>query len=325
MTTLAGSTNSIVYGMNDSGQIAGWADGGSVSSERAILGLPGSGASYAVMDLHAMFGTSTNPFRRAYDINNAGVLVGYLNQPNTYDPWPKGVVLSAGGPAMAPPVALQGGTHPHWTPYAISETGQIVGYCEQNPYYKAASWANSAASIRELEPTAVSPPGSSPSSWALGVNDQGVVVGRSRGTSVGSSDSAATLWDTAGSGAPVNLDSGNLFGQSIAYDINNAGQIVGWGDVNQYNSSTHDYRALFWDGGSLIDLNSTIDPASGWMLRGAYSINEAGWITGMGDYQGQVHAFALAPVPEPSSLVLLVSGLLAIAATVRVRRRRLAS
>ena len=136
-----------------------------------------------MVDLHAALGTATNPFRRAYDINNAGILAGVLNQPSTYDPWPKAVVVDTNSMTLQ---SLDKGTHPHTTAHAISNVGQIVGYCEQNPRYYAASWADSSASLAVLYPTpADEGPTSSQSSWAYDVNDHGVVVGRSRGMSLG--------------------------------------------------------------------------------------------------------------------------------------------
>jgi hypothetical protein len=74
--TLAASKNSTAYGLNDSGQFAGWADNGLVSSECALLGTPAAGGGYAVVDLRAAFPSGANPFRRAYDVNNTGILVG---------------------------------------------------------------------------------------------------------------------------------------------------------------------------------------------------------------------------------------------------------
>jgi probable HAF family extracellular repeat protein len=63
-------------------------------------------------------------------------------------------------------------------------------------------------------------------------------------------------------------------GWSVAYDTNNAGQVVG----------TSDGHAFLHDGSALIDLNAEIDPASGWTLIGATGINASGDIVGWGDF-----------------------------------------
>ena len=59
------------------------------------------------------------------------------------------------------------------------------------------------------------------------------------------------------------------------------------------------------------DLNDLVDPASGWTLTVAQSINDSGWIVGYGtNPAGQTHAFLLTPVPEPSVLTVLGSAAL---------------
>ena len=58
------------------------------------------------------------------------------------------------------------------------------------------------------------------------------------------------------------------------------------------------------------DLNNLIPPGSGWDIIGAYDINNAGWIAGVGIApNGEMHAIVL--VPEPTTLALLaLNGLL---------------
>ncbi len=58
----------------------------------------------------------------------------------------------------------------------------------------------------------------------------------------------------------------------------------------------------------MVDLNSLIDPSSGWSLFDAYGINDSGQITGEGFISGHQHAFLLTPIPEPSSIMLAVFG-----------------
>jgi probable HAF family extracellular repeat protein len=112
----------------------------------------------------------------------------------------------------------------------------------------------------------------------------------------------ATLFDPSGRGN--NIDLGTLGGwESMAYSINDNGQIVG------YASSTPIgyFHATLFDptgNGNNIDLNTLIDPACGWTLIWAYSINDYGWIVGWGiNPVGESHAYLL--VPEPATLILL--------------------
>ena len=66
------------------------------------------------------------------------------------------------------------------------------------------------------------------------------------------------------------------------------------------------------------DLNSLIDPSSGWQLLNAEDINDSGVIVGWGtDPSGYYEAFELTPIPEPATL-----GLLALGGVAMLRRRR---
>jgi probable HAF family extracellular repeat protein len=124
-------------------------------------------------------------------------------------------------------------------------------------------------------------------------------------------------------------DLGTLGGStSIAYAINNVGQIVG--HASPPNSSVHaflysggkmtdlgvfydssvaeainsfgvvvgdsDTRAFIYTGGKLQDLNTLIPSGSGWVLTEATGINDTGQIVCNGyNASGYTHAFLLTP------------------------------
>jgi probable HAF family extracellular repeat protein len=112
-------------------------------------------------------------------------------------------------------------------------------------------------------------------------------------------------------------DLGTLGGDKcLARDINNQGQIVGYSEVVAGDSTQH---AFVYSGGTMVDLNDLIDPASGWVLSSASAINESGWIAGTGCINGETHAFLLTPIPEPSVLPLSALGALALAWAARRR------
>jgi probable HAF family extracellular repeat protein len=73
----------------------------------------------------------------------------------------------------------------------------------------------------------------------------------------------------------------------------------------------------------MVDLNSLIDPQSGWVLASASGINDSGQITGTGIYQGQTHAFLITPpsVPEPSPPLLIVVGVLCLVTVGQIHKR----
>jgi probable HAF family extracellular repeat protein len=101
------------------------------------------------------------------------------------------------------------------------------------------------------------------------------------------------------------IDLGTLGGTSSwAQSINNSGQIVG----GSYNNSGQSRACLFDPTGQKnnIDLNTLIDPSSGWTLTFADGINSNGWIVGKGTYNGNTRAFLL--TPEPTTLLLFGLG-----------------
>lgn len=130
----------------------------------------------------------------------------------------------------------------------------------------------------------------------------------------------------------LTIDLGTLGGTcSYAYGINNDGQVVGYSFRDDGSMS-----AFLTVNGVMLDLSSLVDGLDGWYLSAAYGINDAGQIVGTGFFNGRRSAFrldpighALAPltrnaefeaaeVPEPSTGLLIVVGLLAVALTRRL-------
>ena len=62
--------------------------------------------------------------------------------------------------------------------------------------------------------------------------------------------------------------------------INNNSQVVGYG-------------SSLWQGGTSIDLNSSLDPSLGWTISEATAINDAGQIVGRGTHNGVTSSFLL--------------------------------
>ena len=58
-------------------------------------------------------------------------------------------------------------------------------------------------------------------------------------------------------------------------------------------------NAFLYSGGVMTDLNTLIDPASGWVLEEARDINEPGQIVGWGMHNGQPRAYLLTKL-EPN-------------------------
>ena len=97
--------------------------------------------------------------------------------------------------------------------------------------------------------------------------------------------------------------------------MNDAGEIVGFATIGSFD------RAFLYNGSGLVDLNTLIDPTSGWFLADATAINDSGQIVGFGGYAGHPEAFLLTPIPEPATLGLMAIGLTGMF----LRRRRAAT
>lgn len=106
---------------------------------------------------------------------------------------------------------------------------------------------------------------------------------------VGFVNSQATLWQNH---KRITLASFYPESQSIASGINNAGQIIGYAVPTRGAANAH---ATLWQDGRVYDLNTLIDPNSGWELQGAEAINNRGQIVGSGTLQGKPRYFVLTP------------------------------
>ena len=109
------------------------------------------------------------------------------------------------------------------------------------------------------------------------------------------------------------------FGDGVnAQSLNARGDVVG-------SASTWDGPAVGYIsfGGQLIDLNTLIDPASGWKINGATGINDLGQIVASACRDVECTSVRLdlvSAVPEPGMALMLLPGVLAV---MGVRRRRM--
>ncbi len=264
--TLDGGTSQALA-INNAGQIVGTSE--TASGTHAFLYQAGS-----LSDL----GTLGGPESLASDINASGFAAGFADL--------------AGGSRHAslytgPWVDLGtlGGTTSRAV--AINDAGQIAGTSdlpasdEVHPFL----WQNG-------QLTDLAGPGG-PSSTAFALNDAGQVVGWTLDPFPIGSGTPEPRHAFLFSGAFSDL--GTLSGgKSLAFDISNAGLLVG----------VSDGRAFVSSGGSLRDLGTLGGPGSA-----ARAINDRGVIVGAADTaSGLRHAVAWLPVPVPTLVVPTATG-----------------
>jgi hypothetical protein len=146
---------------------------------------------------------------------------------------------------------------------------------------------DAAGAVTQLDPLGINADGFS-FAFANDLNAAGTAVGYAEkydaaGNSLGY---RAVRWDAAGSTA---AELGHLgtdpAGVTIvnARAINDAGVIVGEAETYDGAGAPLGERAVYWPGGeAAIDLNTLVDPASGWLLSQAHAISSTGWVAGLG-------------------------------------------
>jgi uncharacterized membrane protein len=236
---------------------------------------PGGGA--AIFDTVEVAGCKIIGFLgSAYSINDSGIIVGNSWYSDVQGIAPTMWQIDETGQYSSTRLAQNSGEG-----WSINNNGQIVG-----SVYRPANCPADAMIFDPARNLASWTPGGLGDAYSI--NNLGQIVGRSA--------------DYKGEYHPViftvdGLSCISLAEQGAAYSINNLGQVVGHvnGVATLFDPTGH---------GNNINLNTLIDPASGWRLNEATAINDNGWIVGNGE-QG---AFLLVPIPEPTMLLLLGLG-----------------
>lgn len=299
-----GGVRTEAYDINNAGQIVGWgktATGGN----RAFRTAPNVAVD-PTTDLIPLLNGGTQNF--AYSINSTGAVAGDANS----------VVGDRGFRFNSGSLNTISPTNGNWT-YAskINESNQIAGSTAVSNFYTHAMLYSGTQSY-DLGTLG------GRNSYGYGINSSGVVVGSSE--LVNNSDqSAAFAWTpttpNGTSGTMVAI--GNLGGNySYAYDINDAGGIVGGStlandigyqafyrpaggamislgtlggsssEARSINSlgqivgyakdASEATRAFLYSNGVMHDLNNLMPDGSGWTLTTARAINDRGQIVGVG-------------------------------------------
>jgi probable HAF family extracellular repeat protein len=223
----------------------------------------------------------------AYDINNAGTIVGdYMNGLGD----PLGFLFV--NASFWTSLSVEGN---YGDARAVNESHEPVGSAEFGALPMVVhAYINGPFGVGDIDLGTLPFPDPEAaeelSSAALDVNDVGQVVGWSDTDLSGSNNSHAVLWEN---GTVVDL--GTLGGsRSQATGINSKGQVVGWSTTN--DAETH---AFLWENGVMIDLGTL-----GGSSSQAQDINEVGQIVGFSSLAGDavVHAtmWIIGPSVPPS-------------------------
>lgn len=291
--------------VNDSNVAVGWVrkyEGTSSKGNRPIMW----DAAGNLIELGNLgLNSSGNTISEAYAINNAGAVVGYggvyvdgASRGSRAIRWEAGstVPTELGNLGLNP-----NSTSPSTesSAYQINQSGTAVGYARkfrlaatfQALGSRAVRWDAGSTEAVELgtlgsnENTA-----GTTNSAAIDLNDAGAVIGYAEKWSNNTSYGVrAVRWD-AGTTVATELEvlapSPTCQTQSYAVDINNSGFVAGYAYAhNSITGEAVDFHATVWDlDGHVIDLNSIIDPQSGWVLSKALGISNTGYITGIGKF-----------------------------------------
>jgi len=248
----------------------------------------------------------------ALAINDSGEIAGSLTSGNG-----QGHAFVGTPGALNDLGVLPGGT---WSSaYAINGTGDAAGYGNTaSGAFRGFTWSPGGG-YSELGTFGGA------NSYAMAINDAGVAAGSAQ-----LANGALHAFISIGGNL---LDLGTLGGlNSYAYGINDAGEVVG----DSMLAGSGGPHAFLYENGVMIDLNSLIDPSSGWTLTVAYAINASGEIAGSGILNGVEHAFLLddspgsdgvatvalntTVTPEPGTFALVLM-CLTVVASARFRSR----
>jgi hypothetical protein len=319
--TIVGSADKYVSGFNMGSRAVRWDASGTAATELGSLrtdGGPNSAGANAINDTGTIVGfasksvSGTYMGHRAVRWDASGTTATELGNLGTYS--------SGYSVAQA---------------NAINNVGTAVG--QANKYVsgvyvgnRAVRWDASGTDATELGNLGTDASGTT-KAYAIAINNAGTAIGRAEKYVAGADKGErAVRWDASGTAATElgllgTNPTGNSYSEALA--LNNAGAVVGAACLYDALGKFLGDRAVMWGlDGTAVNLNTLIDPDSGWTLCWARGISDTGWISGGGLYDpdgsGPLAAYDrlfIMQVPEPTTLAMFAFGLLAAAG----RRRSL--
>lgn len=224
------------------------------------------------------------PDGNASDINEVGQIVGWRDRtPDRVRGGPELAILWQGSRSIELCTAKRFGRDAYTrfgsSAWGINGAGQIVGKTPGGPAFL---WHEGEFTLFELV--------RGETATATAINEVGQVVG---GGYIDDLRVHAFLWER---GRIRKL--GSLGGpEATPNDINILGDIVGGSFTAKCDEGGEpiEYHGFLWHNDLLMDLNHLIPKGTGWMIRSAEGINDAGWIVGTGVRDGVTRAVLLTP------------------------------
>jgi uncharacterized membrane protein len=238
-----------------------------------------------MQDLGTLGGTDA----QAFLINDAGQVAGYSytssTAPGSCFPVPTDSFIWEKDKGMRDLGSL-GGTCT--LAAAMNNRGQITGESSTAGDQSAPGFLWEHGAIRQLGGSL-----GGDSAGGFAINEQSQIAGFA--TLSGDTTFHATLWKNPDSITDIGVIADDPC--SYAADINSSSQVVGASSpICDFGDSS---RAMLWENGALIDLNSLIPSGSALYLQIPNAINDAGEIAGTAvDANGNQHAFLLIPCDQ---------------------------
>lgn len=272
--------------------------GSAINDSGQIVGLEGNLGFYidqgVKRTIYAQAGTgATDTVSSLSKINSSGYVVGNsMTHVGNYSSSRAGLLSPSG----------------QWTPFLVDGTNSAKSINDQltvvgnvnlgGNQMRAAKWTPDSYGSYGAATILGSP--TSDYSDTTDINNNDYVTGYFHST--GDNYFHASIWKSDNTTIDLGVANRQSPFSSIANAINEHNVVVGQSSAWSYN-----YHAAMWlpdaDGNyTMVDLNTLIDPNSGWVLNVAYDINDSGEIVGFGSYNGnEEQAFLLTvnTIPEP--------------------------
>lgn len=233
--------------------------------------------------------TVGNEWNYAYDINQAGVIVGFGRNNFNYSYADTGYIWVNDQNVIT--IGNFGGNGTSFAK-AINNLNQVVGCASSSDGgQKAFLWKNTSGALGQNPQLTNLGTLGGKFSCAHDINNLGHIVGVSDLNNT-SSNHHAVLWKN---GQMVDLGTiGNVHDYSHAVAINDLGQIIG-----DYDSQ-EDYRSVInhfiWENGVMKDINSLIVDNRKIVIGSFGGINNKGEISAYGSVNGQIQLIVLVPM-----------------------------